>query len=142
MRWTYWSGSEGHVVVDDVADVVDVQAAGGDVRGDQHVQGTVTEAAHDPVAGLLGQAAVEGGRIVAAAAQGLGEVVHLAAGAGEDERGGRVLHVEDPAQGGELVRAAHDVGHLAHEGDAVAGAALRVDPDARRLAQVALARSS
>ena len=126
------------VEVDDVADVVDVEAARGDVRRDEHVQGAVTEAAHDPVARLLGEAAVQGGGIVPAAAERLGEVVDLAAGPGEDEGRRRVLDVEDAAQGRELVRAPHDIGDLADPRRAVGVAALRVDADPRGVAQVAL----
>ena len=39
-----------HVEVDDVRDVLDVEAAGRDVRGDEDVQVAVAEAAHDAVA--------------------------------------------------------------------------------------------
>ena len=51
--------------------------------------------------------------IVAAARERLGEVVHLEPRAGEDERRGRVLEVEDPPQRGELVGAADHVDPLA-----------------------------
>ena len=47
------------VVVDDVRDVVDVEAACGDVRRDQDVQRAVAEAAHHPVAAFLGEATME-----------------------------------------------------------------------------------
>ena len=104
------------VVVDDVRDVLDVEAAGGDVRRDQHVQRAVAEAAHHPVAALLGQAAVEGAGVMAAGAERLGQVVDLAAGPGEDQRRGRVLDVEDAAQRRQLVVAPDDVGDLADPG--------------------------
>ncbi len=45
--------------------------------------------------------------------EGLGQVVHLAPRPGEDERGGGILDVEDPAQRRELVGSAHDVDELA-----------------------------
>ena len=120
------------VVVDDVRDVLDVEAARGDVGRDQHVQRAVAEAAHDPVATLLGQAAVERAGVVAAGAQRLGEIVDLAAGPGEDERRGRVLHVEDPAQRGQLVGPPDDVGDLADAGALARGDLLGVDRDPDR----------
>ena len=89
--------------------------AGGHVGGDQDVERSVAEAAHDPVAALLRQPAVERAGIVAAGAQRLGEIVDLAARPPEDQRRGRVLDIEDAAQRGELVGAAHDVGDLADE---------------------------
>ena len=126
------------VVVDDVRDVLDVEAARRDVGRDQHIERAVAEAAHDPVAVLLGQAAVERAGVVAAAAERLGQVVDLAAGPGEDERRGRVLDVEDAAQRRQLVVAPDDVGDLADPGGAVAGALLGVDLDPRRVVEVAL----
>ena len=117
-----------HVEVDDVADMVDVEAAGGDVRRDQHVQRAVAETPHDPVAGLLGEAAVEGAGVVATAAQRLGQVVHLAARPREHERGRRILDVEDAAERRQLVDPPHDVGRLADAGHAVAGASSRRGP--------------
>ena len=126
------------VVVDDVRDVLDVETARGDVGRDQDVERAVAEAAHHPVAALLGQAAVEGAGVVAARAEGLGQVVDLAAGPREDQRRGRVLDVEDAAQGGQLVVPPDDVGDLADPRGAVAGDLLGVDLDPRRVAQVAL----
>ena len=128
----------GHVVVDDVGDVLDVEAAGRHVGRDEDVQGALAEAPHDLVALLLREAAVEGRRITAASAQGLGKIVHLAARPGEDERGGAVLEVQDAAQCGELVGAPDDVGHLSHAGGLALGRPLGLDPDARRLAEVRL----
>ena len=49
---------------------------------------------------------------VAAAVQRLGQLVDLVPGAAEDDRGGRRLQVEHPAEGGGLVPARHDVGGL------------------------------
>ena len=126
------------VVVDDVRDELDVEAAGGHIRGDEDVERAVAEPAHHPVARLLGEAAVEGARVVAARAQRLREVVDLAARPREDERRGRVLDVEDAAEGRQLVGAPDDVRDLADEGRAVPGDALGMDLDPRRVAQVAL----
>ena len=121
-----------------MGDVLDVQAPCGNVRGDQHVQAAVPEPAHHPVALLLGQPAVQGACIVAAAAERLGQVVDLAARPGEDEGRGRILHVEDPAERRQLVAPSDDVGSLTHAGDAIAGRLLGVDRDPGRIPQVTL----
>ena len=108
--------------------MLDVEAAGGDIRGDEHVQGAFAEAAHDPVARLLGEATVERPGVVTAAAERLRQVVHLAARPREHERRRRVLDIEDAAQGRQLVDPAHDVGRLADASDGVGGAPSRHGP--------------
>ena len=50
------------VEVDDVRDMLDVEPAGGHVRRHEYVQRPIAEAAHDPVAGFLGEPAVERAR--------------------------------------------------------------------------------
>jgi hypothetical protein len=50
----------GRVVVDDDVDVVDVDAAGGDVGGDQHRQLAGGEVGQRPLAHALAQVAVDG----------------------------------------------------------------------------------
>ena len=75
--------------------------------------------------------------VVATRAEGLGQIVHLAAGPGEDERRGRILDVEDAAQGWQLVRAPDHVGDLPDARHAIAGGLLCVDLDPRRILQVA-----
>ncbi len=104
-----------HVVVDDVRNVRDVQPAGRDIRGHEHVQVAGAEPAHDSIALLLGQPAVERGRIVAAPAEALGEIVDLAPGSSEDQGGRRVLEVQDPDERGQLVRPADHVRDLPNE---------------------------
>ncbi len=126
------------VEVDDVRDVIDVESAGGHVRRHEDVERPVPEAAHDPVAALLGQPAMERAGIVSAGAQRLGQVVHLASRAGEDERRRRVLDVEDPAQRRELVGTTDDVGDLADERNAVRRGRFGVDLDPRGVLQVSL----
>ncbi len=130
-------GRRGDVEVDDVGDVLDVEPAGGHVRGHQHVERAVAEPAHHPVALLLGEAAVERRRVVAAPAQRLRQVVHLAPGPGKDEGSRRILDVEDPAQRGELVGAPDDVDELAHLRRLLVGRSLGTHGDADRLAKVA-----
>ena len=131
-------GRRRHVVVDDVAHVLDVEAAGRDVGRDEHVQRALAEAAHDPVALLLRQAAVERCGVAAATRERLREVVHLAPGPGEDERGRRVLQVEDPAERRELVGTAYDVGDVANARGLALGAPVALHADADRVAQVGL----
>ena len=76
--------------------------------------------------------------IAATAAQSLGEVVHLAAGPGEDQGGRAVLQVQDAAQGGELVGAPHDIRHLPDAGRLALCRLLGLDADAGGLAEVCL----
>ena len=121
-----------------MADVADVEASRRDVGGHQDVQGAVAEAAHDPVALLLRQAAVERGRVPSAAGERLGEVVHLAPGPGEDERRRAVLEVQDPAQRRQLVRAPDDVRDLPNAGVLALGLRRLVDADPDGVVQVAL----
>src|SRR5688500_13564021 len=61
-------GVRGNVVVDDVRDVLDIEAASGDVGGDEDVDVALAEPRHDPVPLLLGHAAVECAGVVATAA--------------------------------------------------------------------------
>ena len=102
----------GHVVVHDVGQAGDVEAARGDVGGDEQVGGPFAEALHHPVALLLGEPAVDGVDAVAAGGQRFLQLVHLAPRAAEDEGGGRGFHVEHAAQGGRLLGAPDDVGDL------------------------------
>src|SRR5262245_12979490 len=71
-------GGGRHVEVHHVADVLDIEAAGGDVGRDEDIEGALAEATHDAVALLLGEAAMERRGVVATAAQRLGQVVDLA----------------------------------------------------------------
>ena len=82
--------------------MLDVEPARRDVRRHENVQGAVAEAVHHAVALVLRHAAVERRGVVAVAGELLGEVLDLAARAGEDERRGRVLEVEDATQRGGL----------------------------------------
>src|SRR5205814_8529458 len=94
----------GDVVVDDVGDVLDVEAAGGDIGGDQQVSLPLAEAAHHPVPLRLAHLPVQRFRQVAARAQRLAQLVDLPARAAEDDRRAGRLHVQDARQGIDLVR--------------------------------------
>ena len=77
----------GRVVVDDDVDVVDVDAPGGDVGGDQHRRACPSvKSAQRLLPHLLAQVAVDGGGLDALPAQLLGQAVGAALGAGEHER--------------------------------------------------------
>jgi hypothetical protein len=99
-------GVVGDVVVDDVADARHVDAAGGDVGGDDDVEGAVLELLDDRSRRLLGHVAVEAGGGVAAGFELVGEFDGGGLGAHEDDGGVEiVLDFEDAGQGVELVRA-------------------------------------
>ena len=76
----------GGVEVDDVADVGDVDAAGGDVGRDQHVDVPALERGERALALVLRLVAVDRHRVDAAGLQALDEPVGAALGADEDER--------------------------------------------------------
>ena len=114
----------------------DVQPARGDVGGHQDLDGAVAEPVHDAVALLLHQPAVQGGGVVAASGQGLGELVDLQAGPGEDQDRGRRLNVEDAGQRRELVRPRGDVGDLPDQRPALGRGHVMDDGDPYRVAQV------
>ena len=98
-----------HVVVHDVGEVVDVEAAGRHVGRHQQVGRRRPQPAHDLVALLLAQPAVQRLGPVAAAVERVGERVDLLAGPAEHDRRCRLLHVEHPPERGRLVRAGDDV---------------------------------
>ncbi len=91
-------GVVGQLVVDDQVDVIDVETARGDVGGDQHLDGAVAEVAHDALAHDLVEVAVQAVGGVAAADQGIGDVVHRLLGVGEHDAEARGVHVEHAAE--------------------------------------------
>ena len=96
------------VVVDHVADALDVEAAGGDVGGDQDVDLAVAQGLDRALTLLLRDVAVDGGSLEAAGAQLVGEVLggHLGPDEGDDAL--ELFDLEDAGQRVELVRA-HDL---------------------------------
>ena len=93
-------GVLGERVVDDVADVGHVDAAGGDVGGDQKAERPVAELAHHVLARGLGQVARQRRGRVAVLRQDVGDQAGLLAGVAEHDRRGRILehdHVEEVA---------------------------------------------
>ena len=81
-------GRRRHVEVDDVGQLLDVEAAGRHVGRDQQFGAAAAQASHDPVALVLAHAAVQRLGAVAAPVQGLGDLVDLFAGTAEDDRRG------------------------------------------------------
>src|SRR5699024_6983341 len=76
----------GRVGVHDEADVVDVDAAGGDVGGDEGLDAAGVERVHVAGAGVLRQVAVQVDRRDAHADELLGQLLRAVLGAGEDDR--------------------------------------------------------
>ena len=97
----------GALVVDDVRDVLDVDAAGGDVGGDEDVDLAVAEGAQRLLAGALAQVAVDGGGGEAAVGQLVGDLGGGALGAAEDHGQAAALGLQDARQHLDLV---HGVG--------------------------------
>ena len=122
----------GGVEVDDQADVVDVDAAGRDVGGDDDLHVTVGEALEVPLAHPLGQAALEVDCLRAGVGQRLGELGRALAGAGEDDRA--TVRADQPADGVDLVAEAADGQRVVgHRGDR---AGVRVELVDARVTQV------
>src|SRR3546814_9017540 len=79
-------GRRRHVVVEDVGELVDVEAARRHVGGQQELRGAVAQAGHHPVALGLVHAAVQRLGAVAPAVEAVGQVVDLGPRAAEDDR--------------------------------------------------------
>lgn len=74
-----------HVVIDDMAHVSDIQAARGDVRGDQHFKAAFTEPLQSLFALALGAVGMQDGHGVVRAFQGMRHAVGAVFGAAEDD---------------------------------------------------------
>ena len=108
-------GRRRDVVVDDMGQGVDVEAASRDVGGDQQFGRAVAQTGHHPIALGLIHPAVERLGAVAATVHGHRQLVDLGAGPAEHQRRLRCLDVENAAQRRRLVLALHHVDHLADE---------------------------
>ena len=84
-------GDLGEVVVEDIGQVLDVQATGSDVRGDQDPQLPGLELPQALLPGSLGLVAVDGGSGDALAGQVPGHFVRAVLGAGKDQGAAHVL---------------------------------------------------
>ncbi|MNS65227.1 hypothetical protein D3C72_983820 [compost metagenome] len=102
----------GHAQVEDVADALHVDAAGGDVGRDQHLDGAAAEVVQRAGALRLGQIAVQVGGLEAFLVDAVGELLGLRLGVAEHDRQVRLLGVQDVDQGVEAVLAEDLVGHV------------------------------
>ena len=123
------------VVVDHVADAVDVQAAGGDVGGHQDVQAAVLELVDGALTLVLRDVAVDRGSGESAGAQLLGHFLGLVLGAHEDDHG---LELGDLEDAGERVQLVAVRGQQVALGDVRRGAGLALDGDLHRVVEVLL----
>jgi hypothetical protein len=90
---------EGHVVVEDVGDAGDVEAAGGDVGGDEHFEAAFLEGADGVLALVLFDVAVEGFGGAATGEEGVAEFVGFPLGAAEEDGFFRFLGINDADNG-------------------------------------------
>src|SRR6478735_1125807 len=112
------------VDLQDDRDVVDVDAAGGDVGRDEHREGAVTEGAEDAVALALVEAAVERGRHDALLAQLERDAVGAELGATEDD--GATVAVRDLGRDDLLVLRVDEQDVVVHALDRRGGVVRRV----------------
>src|SRR5207247_2754205 len=75
------------VVVDRQIDVADVETAGGDVCGDQHVGPESAEGIHSAVPDVLREVTLQIGAVMAEVAQIATQLANAVLGAAEDDRG-------------------------------------------------------
>ena len=78
-------GIAGHVIVNNTQDVVDVNASGHDVGGNEYADLSDLEAIHHVVTLGLREVGVHGGAVDIHALQFAGDVLHLILLAGEDD---------------------------------------------------------
>ena len=105
-------GVAGHVEVDDHRDVVDVDAAGDDVGGDDDVELAALELEHHLVALGLVEVGVHLAAVDLHALQRGSDLLHLLLGTGEDDDAVEVAGLEDVLEDRHLLRLVADVGLL------------------------------
>src|SRR5690606_23885283 len=110
-------GLFGGVVVDDVRDVGDVDAAGGDVGGDEHVDLAGAERPQGPLAGVLAQVAVDRSDREPAEVQFVGEFLGGPLGAAEEDGQAAAPRLQDPGDHFDLVERVRLVHQLARVRD-------------------------
>ena len=104
----------GHAEVDDVGQVVNVEAAGGHVGGHEQLGEVLAELLHRKVALLLREVAVQRLGVVAVAYELVGHLLRLALRAAEDDGEYAGVVVYHALQGQVLVLGAHHVVDVVH----------------------------
>ncbi len=127
-------GVGGDVVIDDMADALDVETAGGHVGGDDDVEVSILEALDRLLPQRLRHVSVEGSAGEAARLQLLHQFHGGDLGAHEDEHGVEILGIEDAGQGIELVQSLDLPVALGDGGD---GGRLGLDADLDGITQMA-----
>ena len=128
----------GHVIVDDMADALNVEPARGHVGGHQDVDAAVLELTDRALAMLLLHVAVDGSRRKPAGHQLDGELLGGQFGAGKHDDAVVILGFEQAGERIELVHAAHQPVALT---DVVGGAGLGGHHDFGRILQLSLGDS-
>ncbi|OIQ71701.1 hypothetical protein GALL_466790 [mine drainage metagenome] len=123
------------VVIDHVADAVDVEPARGHVGGHQDVDLSVLEPLHDALALVLLHVAVERGGRKATRGELVGQLLGAELGAREHDHRFEVLDFEDARQRVELVQSTDHPAALLH---LHRGRRARLDRDFARVAQMAV----
>ena len=126
----------GALVVDDVSDVVDVDAAGRHIGGHEHIDFTVAEGPQRLFARALAEVPVQGGRGEAAGGQVVGDASAGAFGAREDDSPPAVGGLEDAGDDLDLVQGVGAVDDLLGRLDRHALVAGVLGADMRRLGHV------
>ena len=128
-------GILGHVVVDDVLDIGNVQAASSNIGGHQEIERARAEIGHDAIALALAEVAMDSLGGDAGRLELSGETVDADLGVAEDKRAAEAALFVDMAERGELVA----LGDFAVDlFDALGGALFGVDGHAVRAAHVAV----
>ncbi len=131
--------SWGDVVVDHVADALNVKATGRDVGSNQDVDAAFLQRVHSAFALLLRDVAVDGGSLETAGLELVSQVLGSHLGAHEGDNAVEFFNLEDAGQGVQLVRA-HDL-KVALLGVG-AGGGLGLHRDLGRVVQVLLGHAA
>ena len=100
----------GQMVVNDVGDVLNIQAARGNIGGHENADSLVAELAHHRVALGLGEVAVEGFGVDAIVHQRLAQLLGVGPRAAEDQAIHFGNEVDNPPQGAVAILLGHGVG--------------------------------
>ena len=102
----------GHVEIEDVGHVRNIQAARGNIARHQDRQLAFAERIERRGTDLLRQVAVQGGGVEAVSDEPLFQDVHVALAVAKDQGAGHGFGADDPAQGCLLVAFRHDGDHI------------------------------